>query len=114
MEAANKEASWPWPDSLDGVIAAPQSHRVLFENDQVRVLEVVIEPSLKEPPHTHRAPSVFVVTETCRVRYFEADGHLANEFVPPTGPRWFDPQGLHAVENVDSARFHAIRVELKR
>src|SRR2546427_3854450 len=30
---------WPWPDSLDALAAAPESHRLLFENDRVRVLE---------------------------------------------------------------------------
>jgi hypothetical protein len=27
------EESWPWPDELDGVLAAPRSHRVLIDND---------------------------------------------------------------------------------
>ncbi len=30
---------WPWPDSLDGPVAAADNHRVLFENERVRVLE---------------------------------------------------------------------------
>ncbi|OGX87506.1 hypothetical protein [Hymenobacter coccineus] len=38
-------APWPWPDSLDAVVAAPQFHRVLFENDRVRVLEVTVGPT---------------------------------------------------------------------
>ena len=29
---------------MDALLAAPASHRVLLENDRVRVLEVVIEP----------------------------------------------------------------------
>jgi hypothetical protein len=32
-------SSWPWPDSRDAVLAAPES-RVLFENEHTRVLEV--------------------------------------------------------------------------
>jgi hypothetical protein len=35
---------WTWPDSLDAVEAAPASHRILFENDAVRVLETRIAP----------------------------------------------------------------------
>jgi len=31
---------WPWPPDLDGPIAAPDQHKVIFENDRVRVLEV--------------------------------------------------------------------------
>ena len=29
----------PWPGKLDGVIAAPETHKVMFENEHVRVLE---------------------------------------------------------------------------
>ena len=37
------------------LLAAPASHRVLYENDRVRVLDVVIEPRVREPEQqTHR------------------------------------------------------------
>jgi hypothetical protein len=36
---------WPWPDTLDAVVAAPGSHRVVFENQLARVLEVTIAPA---------------------------------------------------------------------
>ena len=36
------ENNWTWPPSMDAVVAAPESHRVLFENDDVRALEVTI------------------------------------------------------------------------
>ena len=29
-----------WPANLDGVIAAPETHKVIFGNEHVRVLEV--------------------------------------------------------------------------
>jgi len=37
-----------WKPELDAVTAAPNNHKVLFENDEVRVLEVTIAP------HTRR------------------------------------------------------------
>ncbi len=40
---------WPWPETMDALQAAPASHRVLLENDGVRVLEVVIEPGALVP-----------------------------------------------------------------
>ena len=58
---ANKPESWPWPESLDAVVAAPGSHRVVLENETTRVLEVTIAPGEREPEHTHRWPSVMVV-----------------------------------------------------
>ena len=47
----------PWPGNLDGVKAAPETHKVIFENEHVRVLEVTIPPHSKEPVHTHCLPS---------------------------------------------------------
>ena len=37
-------AVWVWPDSLDAVKAAPQNHHVIFENDKIRILEVILYP----------------------------------------------------------------------
>src|ERR1700733_1372878 len=34
----------PWPPETDALLAAPASHRLLLENDQVRVLDVALEP----------------------------------------------------------------------
>jgi hypothetical protein len=33
-----------WPMEHDAVVAAPANHRVIYENDQVRVLEVTVAP----------------------------------------------------------------------
>jgi hypothetical protein len=69
MESTTKKPSrWPWPDSLDAVLAAPDSHRVLSENDRTRVLEVIIAPGEREPEHTHRWPSIMVVHQPARLR----------------------------------------------
>lgn len=51
-------AKWHWADSLDAVKAAPNSHKVLFENDKIRILKVTVEPYAFEPMHTHRYPGV--------------------------------------------------------
>jgi hypothetical protein len=121
----NREATddhsvqWPWPDSLDAVVAAPKSHRIFIENEQVRVLEVMIEPGEKEPPHTHRWPSVMIVDRRSRIRYYSEEDKLVyetpmNSEAPENlEPRWMDPEGLHAVENIDSKPLHAIRIEIK-
>ena len=50
-----------WDPALDAVIAAPAHHKVLFENDRLRVLEVTLEPNDEEPLHHHRWPCVFVL-----------------------------------------------------
>ena len=53
--------SGPWPASLDAMIAAPEHHEVLLENDQVRVLNTRIGPGEETPLHIHPWPSVLYV-----------------------------------------------------
>jgi hypothetical protein len=43
-----------FPDGFDAVQAAPESHKVLFENTFVRVLQVQVAPGTREPMHHHR------------------------------------------------------------
>ena len=117
--ASAQEPEWPWDDSLDAVAAAPDSHIVLFENEDVRVVRVQIEAGEKEPAHTHRNPSVMIVYQPTRIKYFGADGQA--EFESPEGPRptsasepqWMEPEGLHAVENIDATPYGAYRIEIK-
>lgn len=118
VEASQAEA-WPWEDALDAVVAAPESHKVLWENDDVRVLRVEIPAGVKEPAHTHRDPSVMMVYQPTRIRYFGSDGDI--ELESPEGarpasasePQWMEPEGLHAVENIDALAYKAYRIELK-
>ncbi len=112
------EQPWPWPKTMDALLAAPASHRLLLENDRVQVLDVVIEPRAREPEHTHQAPSIMIIDEPARIRYY-AGGALRFEsparsgFSPGVRVRWMEPEGPHSVENIDERRYHAIRVELK-
>jgi hypothetical protein len=118
LGAMTTEQPWSWPETMDATLAAPASHRVLLENDRVRVLEVVIEPRTREPEHTHRAASVMIVDEPARIRYyvgnavqFESPEHSGA--LPAVRVGWMEPEGPHSVENIDERRYHAIRVELK-
>lgn len=115
--AISVEKSWDWPPSMDAVVAAPESHRVLFENDDVRVLEVTIAAGHREPEHTHRDPSVMIVDGPARINYYQGDTLVFSSSPddPASGMRasWLDPEGPHSVENVDNRPYHALRVELK-
>jgi len=111
------------PASYDAIAAAPDNHRVVFENEKVRVLEVTIKSGEKEPFHMHPMPSVMTIITGAKLRITEAsleDGKIVigktievgkDNFQPP--PLWMPPQGLHSAENIGSAEFHAYRIELK-
>jgi hypothetical protein len=57
----NAQDKTGFPNGFDAVEAAPQGHKVLFENAIVRVLQVEVARGTKEPMHHHRWPSIFVV-----------------------------------------------------
>lgn len=103
------------PEKFDAVIAAPENHVVVFENGKVRVIKVIIRPGEIENMHTHRWPSVFLVTSFPNLNYYTEDGTPH----PRTGsrkegvPTWIEPEGIHAVENVDDRLFEGVRIELK-
>ena len=107
---------WHWPREMDAVAAAPESHRVLFKNDLVRVLEVSILPGNREPEHTHRMPGVLIVDSAAVIRYYEAGVLLGTSGSHASGAaisgRWLEPEGPHSVENADIKPYHAFRFEI--
>ncbi len=57
-ENRKNESIQTWSDSLDAVVAAPEQHRVIFENERVRVLDTRIKPGERVPVHAHPWSSV--------------------------------------------------------
>ena len=109
-----------WPDSLDAVVAAPQNHKVVLENERVRVLEVTVRPGEREPLHMHRMPSVMYVMAEDNIRDYDADGKLLYDSRTDKAPRktpytiWMEPQAPHVVENLSKKPLRLLRVELKQ
>ena len=109
-----------WPDSLDAVLAAPKNHKVVLENERVRVLEVTVRPGEKEPLHMHRMPSVMYVMAEDNIRDYDADGKLLYDSradkAPPKTPYtiWMEPQAPHLVENLSKKPLRLLRMELKQ
>jgi hypothetical protein len=109
----------PWPDSLDAVAAAPGNHKVLLENEHVRVLDVTVQPGEREPLHAHCRSSVMYIMHEGLYRDYDSRGQLleAVEIAPPpsTYPMtlWLDPQAPHSVHNLDPSPTRLLRVELK-
>lgn len=102
-----------FPAGFDAVEAAPGSHRVVFENALVRVLEVTIPPAGKiEPMHHHRWPSLFLSWDTGgrtpHIRYHRPDGSVRDapgKTLPTVAGhwsvQWMKPEPLHSIEVVE-------------
>jgi hypothetical protein len=115
-----------WDPALDAVVAAPANHRIVFENDHLRVLEATLEPGEEEPLHHHRWPSVFVFDQVQGPIHDIApdDTQLPpNRDVMNALAKWngkgclvaeMAPQPLGRVLNASNKTVHGIRVEMKK
>ena len=112
-------APCPWPASLDAVTAAPGNHRVVLENERVRVLDVTVAPGEREPLHAHCLPSVMYLMHEGVYRDYDAEGRVIEDVkvAPPASQfpmtLWIEPQAPHSVHNLDTRATRLLRIELK-
>ncbi len=112
-------ARQPWPPELDALIAASKHHRLVLENDRVRVLDTWIAPGDTVPLHTHRWPAVHQVVSWSDFVRRDADGKVTVDTrgkpAPAGSPAvlWGEPLPPHTLENVGDRELHVISVELK-
>jgi hypothetical protein len=122
-----------FPDGYDALQAAPNSHKLIFENAFVRVLEVdVPPPGSTVPMHHHRWPSLVLDWDTGggtpHIHYLKP-GQPPRD-VPATGGsshpgkwsmHWMQPEPMHSIEVVAYPKDHAahasdpssLRIEIK-
>ncbi len=108
--------SWPWPPELDAVIAAPKHHRLILENEHVRVLDTLIPKGDLVPVHTHRWPAVYYTIE--RGHFIRRDGEGNVLFDSRTAPAlppaaFLENLPPHSVENVGENDIRLISFEMK-
>lgn len=105
-----------WRPENDALTAAPQHHKVLFENDEVRVLEVTVPPGVREPLHAHRYPSVLYYASAAHMKEYSPGMPEVDRGHKNDGDVIFLPVGPpHQMENLENSKpLKAIRVELKK
>lgn len=119
MATPAEKTTWPWPDSLDAVIAAPEYHRIVLENDRVRVLDTRIPVGDIVPVHTHRWPAIYyTIVAGDFVRRDQQGNVLFDSRTVPglltkSEATFMECLQPHSVENVSANEIHLISVELK-
>lgn len=110
-----------WLKDQDAVVSVPKNHKILFENDKVRVLEVTLAPNELEPVHHHQWPSVLYIMEAGDFIDRDADGNVIMDTRNMPEPLVFpltmykEPEAPHSVENLsDTIPIRLIRVEMKQ
>ncbi len=94
----------------DPAVTDPESYRVIFENERVRVLEYRDGPGDRTQPHRH--PDTVMYTLSSFSRRLTADGRQVEVELPAGQVRWVSAQE-HAGENIGRTATHALFVELK-
>jgi len=116
---------WHWPASVDALVAAPHNHKLLFENDHIRLLEVTVPPGTTEPIHGHQWPSVFAIDA---VQPKDKNHNLEGDKPSTREPKrdyedsdWYHPecrvmgpQAPHQITILDTFPMHFYRLEFKK
>lgn len=107
-----------WPPELDALQAAPQFHTLLFENEEVRVLDTRVPPGQTVPLHTHQWPSTIYILAWSDFVRRDGDGKVVVDSritgkIPKESAIWSRPLPPHTLENVGESELRTINVELK-
>ena len=111
--------NWEWPDDLDAMVAAPNHHTILFEDDRVRVLDALVKPGDTVPVHTHRWSGVLYILGWSDFVRRDPEGNIlvnsreAGAVLPVGGAVWGGPLTPHSLENVGDSDLRVIAVEMK-
>lgn len=115
----SNDNNWPYPDSLDALVAAPDHHRLLFENEHVRVLETIIPPGETTPVHTHRWPAVFDIKSWSDFVRRDGEGNImvdsrtVESSAAPGSYLWSGALPPHTLENVGRQEIRLVSIEVK-
>src|SRR5262245_27792976 len=95
----------------DPTVVDAKHYKVMFENEQVRILKITYGPKEKSVMHEHpNAVAVFLTDG--QIKFELADGKSQDAAVK-AGDSMFAPGGKHLPENIGDKPFEAVLVELK-
>jgi hypothetical protein len=116
-ETAKK--AWPYPAELDAMIAAPEHHTLLFENEHVRVFDAHVDPGDTVPVHTHCWPGILYILGVSDFVRRDPEGTVLLDTRESSSPApagsavWGEVLTPHTLENVGHQQLRNITVELK-
>lgn len=117
-EKANKETEWP--EELDALIASPQHHKLLFENEWIRVIDTNIPAGETTNVHTHKySSSQYFLSWSHFIRYdgqgnMLVDSRALSKFPIAGSTLWSGPLAAHSLKNIGNNDLHVVSVELKK
>ncbi len=95
---------------IDPVESSPNNYKVLQENDQVRMLEMIVPPGESDNLHSHPDEAVYFITGG-KARVTVGDEQVEMEL--PDGASMLHEAWTHQVTNIGDTEIRAIIVETK-
>lgn len=99
------------PNPNDAVAIAPHLHKVVLENEKVRVLDVVVPPGSRTEMHNHPA-NVIIVVDGGTLQMSFPDGS-SKEVTLAAGAVSYSTGSEHIVENKSLDIVRVYQIELK-
>ena len=96
----------------DPVRVAPNSYRILFENDRVRVLDVHVKVGETIPMHAHPAHLIYAFSDA-KVNFGLPGGRIIRTDLK-SGQTIFNEGVTHSSQNAGDAEAHLLTIELKK
>lgn len=96
----------------DAVKTAPATHKVLLENEHVRVLDIHVPAGGHALTHTHAAGYLAVAMTDCHIRFSYPGGRVSESTLHAGEVVWSDPV-THSAENLGPGECHVLNVEPK-
>ena len=90
---------------------APHAYKVLFENEQVRLLEVNMEPGSRTEMHSHPDNLVYILSDG-KYAFTDASGEKAEFDVSAGAVFWMEATD-HATDNIGDTTIRALMFEPK-
>ena len=101
-----------YQENLDPLKVASDTHKLVFQNAFVRVLEVHVPPGKTEPMHQHGRRVVVYLSDFNTRTTVQGGGQAQDNLRKKGSVRWSDPI-THKIENIGNTEGHVISVELK-
>jgi hypothetical protein len=97
---------------LDPLKVTPQTHKLLFENQFVRVIESTVPTGGTEPQHGHpHSVTVYLADADTEIKTFR-NGKTSRVHRTAGTAGWSEAK-VHEIKNVGATFSHNIRIELK-
>jgi quercetin dioxygenase-like cupin family protein len=102
------------PDGEE-IVLGEIGDRVVFENEQLRVWEVLLDPGGEQSWHRHHHPYLIVPLEPAENRITTLADGSTRDVSEATGAVVFRPSGdVHKLNNIGTTRYRSRLIELKQ